>query len=420
MEKVYRLLRNNQQTGPHTLEELIQLGLKPYDLIWVEGRSYGWQYPSEVPTLKAYAPEAPVETKKAEPKKEEKKSESPAAPKRIFVSKPSAPSAPSAPASEPSYSIEEKAEALRQRIANYTPSTSSDDNMQTHYQREVDDIGVDYGAWLYEKKKKKKNYGKLVLLPLVLAAAGFALYKYWPAATSSPLTVMPAAIVATPEKNEEREERVFQDENSFAPIDSTYVVDSINPELKNYTPGPRVASLGAKRNTGNKSSATDTVQDVMQEHVPQPVDEEPVVVQHEERPAAPAAEPEKKKKGIKGFFGKIFGKKKDKKEEEAEPSFVDITGQVELKTSRSNSGGWMMGVQNQKLTLSNRSSAKLVKASIEVKYFSENNTLLEKKIVVFQEVSPRSSGTLPVPDHRTADHAVFKVLSATGLGSSQR
>ena len=52
----YLLLRDNKQTGPYTLDELITKGLKPYDLIWIEGKSAGWRYPSEVPELIAYAP----------------------------------------------------------------------------------------------------------------------------------------------------------------------------------------------------------------------------------------------------------------------------------------------------------------------------------------------------------------------------
>src|SRR5438270_14079567 len=54
MRKVYLLLRNNKQNGPYSLEELVQLGLKPYDLVWVEGRSAGWRYPGEIEALKSY------------------------------------------------------------------------------------------------------------------------------------------------------------------------------------------------------------------------------------------------------------------------------------------------------------------------------------------------------------------------------
>lgn len=55
--KPYRLLRNNKESGPYSAEELIQLGLKAYDLIWQDGKSASWRYPCEIAELKPYAPE---------------------------------------------------------------------------------------------------------------------------------------------------------------------------------------------------------------------------------------------------------------------------------------------------------------------------------------------------------------------------
>jgi hypothetical protein len=52
----YRLLRNNEEQGPFTLEELIQKNLKPSDQIWVNGLSTGWNYPGEMTEFKPYAP----------------------------------------------------------------------------------------------------------------------------------------------------------------------------------------------------------------------------------------------------------------------------------------------------------------------------------------------------------------------------
>ncbi len=52
----YRLLRDNKESGPFSEEEMIAKGFKPYDLIWVEGRSAGWRYPSEIPAFKPFAP----------------------------------------------------------------------------------------------------------------------------------------------------------------------------------------------------------------------------------------------------------------------------------------------------------------------------------------------------------------------------
>ena len=52
----YLLLRSNKQSGPYTLDDLCALGLKPYDLIWAEGKSAAWRYPSEIDELKDFAP----------------------------------------------------------------------------------------------------------------------------------------------------------------------------------------------------------------------------------------------------------------------------------------------------------------------------------------------------------------------------
>lgn len=52
----YLLLRDNKQTGPYSCEELIAKGFKAYDLIWAEGKSAGWRYPSEFPEFAKFAP----------------------------------------------------------------------------------------------------------------------------------------------------------------------------------------------------------------------------------------------------------------------------------------------------------------------------------------------------------------------------
>ncbi len=52
----YLLLRDNKQSGPYSVEELITKGLKAYDLVWLEGKSAAWRYPSEIEELKPFAP----------------------------------------------------------------------------------------------------------------------------------------------------------------------------------------------------------------------------------------------------------------------------------------------------------------------------------------------------------------------------
>ncbi|WP_336514334.1 hypothetical protein [Pollutibacter soli] len=50
----YLLLRSNVQTGPHTFENLVKLGLNSQDLIWIDGRSNSWRYPTEMDEFKKF------------------------------------------------------------------------------------------------------------------------------------------------------------------------------------------------------------------------------------------------------------------------------------------------------------------------------------------------------------------------------
>jgi hypothetical protein len=56
--KTYLLLRNNKQTGPYTATCLLQMNLQELDLIWAEGESITWKYPSEMVEFRESAPKA--------------------------------------------------------------------------------------------------------------------------------------------------------------------------------------------------------------------------------------------------------------------------------------------------------------------------------------------------------------------------
>src|SRR5919112_154817 len=62
MSAMYLLLRNNKQTGPFSLEALLQHHLQGDDLIWIEGQSAGWHYPSEISALKSFVNNVSTET----------------------------------------------------------------------------------------------------------------------------------------------------------------------------------------------------------------------------------------------------------------------------------------------------------------------------------------------------------------------
>lgn len=58
--KIYFLLRENKESGPYSLAELKNYKLKALDLIWIEGESIIWKYPSEIRELQSLTPQVDV------------------------------------------------------------------------------------------------------------------------------------------------------------------------------------------------------------------------------------------------------------------------------------------------------------------------------------------------------------------------
>jgi hypothetical protein len=58
----YLLLRNNKESGPFTIDEIKEMPLKAYDLLWIVGKSAAWRYPWEIPEIKPFAPPVPEQT----------------------------------------------------------------------------------------------------------------------------------------------------------------------------------------------------------------------------------------------------------------------------------------------------------------------------------------------------------------------
>jgi hypothetical protein len=50
--KRFLLLRDNQEKGPFSIEELKDMGLESSDLVWVEGKSIAWDHPFNIEELK--------------------------------------------------------------------------------------------------------------------------------------------------------------------------------------------------------------------------------------------------------------------------------------------------------------------------------------------------------------------------------
>lgn len=144
MERVYLLLRNNNETGPFTIGELLQQHLNSTDMIWIEGKSKAWTYLSELELTPFVAPSSAD----AEPSKDE---------------------------------IERKADELRQKILSSSTSYYAQGfaGRQVHslppYLSEPELQFIDHR----KDKIQKRNLviGELVLTTVVIGLFSLGIYK---------------------------------------------------------------------------------------------------------------------------------------------------------------------------------------------------------------------------------------------------
>jgi hypothetical protein len=211
MHKPYLLLRDNKQSGPFSLDELTALGLKPHDLIWVEGQSAGWRNPSEIGSLKqimepqveaiASSPVPEVQTAAAKIEKKE-----PATPsKKIYISLPAGRSVRSLPEVQdmempeelsPEEKLQKKAEELFRRAQDYAAGIKEPvpkEEPEVKYTRSLEDIKEEYSDWLRQQKKGGRRIflKKKILIPVVAAAVLLPLAFFLPFNRSSEVSIPP-------------------------------------------------------------------------------------------------------------------------------------------------------------------------------------------------------------------------------------
>jgi hypothetical protein len=362
MQKVYLLLRSNKQTGPYSLEELLELKLKPFDLVWVDGRSAAWQYPSEVPALKQYvaetpqadAPFQPIATAAMEegisnfsgvepptppqnpnPQKAE-------IPKRVFVSVPK--TQPSTnekknfesqnsfqehkaympPVSEPVY---ERKDEVKTVTASYSqtyqhPKPSDDSAIHTNYSRPLQEVEEEYTNWTYRQKTKKKpsvNPKDLALAALIIVVivGGYYVMSKPSVANSvlptnkivSQTNQQPGEMVSEETKNQETllDQQNTPVEPSSNATNNIETKQSKNIKTKNHitvSPNQTNSSVPETQNSMPVEKTNPNIHD----------NNEAAVMQTGERQQPKQTAPAEKKKKLGEVLKGIFSKKEKKEE----------------------------------------------------------------------------------------------------------
>jgi hypothetical protein len=435
----YLLLRSNKQSGPYSLQQLVSLGLKPYDLVWLEGKSAAWRYPSEVEGLKAYSPateEQPYDRfyKKPEEKPQEKINK-PAQPqqetyilpkeetyvlpvenktvttsRKVFVAMPenhlpkkqsqpvvvkTAPIVEEKPIaveekkveSKPLYTTPEplpKEPVLPKQepvIKAYPVSLNEEPILNEKYSESLDDIKKRYTETYLSRKKRSK----------------------WTSTHTSVLQVFGGAIVfclivvviyrnfANEDKTQSKTTMIQPDKRSIntgATTTTSTVIPPIIPE----------ANISSTKKPKTKKEDTNIPAESLVTNSGQQKNNE-VIKENENEIAAV------EKKAV--MLPKAAEEKPLDTKPKTRPVNINKLVNVQANNYKQRAFG---GVMNLELTVNNDSKFELDKVIVELQYLKPSEQPIKTEKIVFNSIEANGSKTLKIPDYLRGVKVAYRVM----------
>ena len=415
MQKTYSLLRNNKQSGPYTLEELLQLKLKAFDLVWVEGKSAGWSYHSEIDALKIYVTdkEKTVETTTvasstqlseedttSPPTTKEivsKKTTASTGAKHIYISLPAGthikenaisfiPPAENIEEEEsPEARLERKAQELRNKIQAFSENKKqpkADNDLDTKYARSLDDIKEEYSSWLHQQKKKKNVVSKKTYF-IIAGIAALFIGVYFITRLFSNIKTNEEHILSA-EKIKSSAPVFNSRDKKENDLEKKKKLTNDDPEKKSQkVKSNKTNSLPVKTSSPkNKVDKIDSYIDSLnraERKKQQQTDYGPPVARGEDARQSSKRDDE------------IITKKPAERNATVSAPFEEL-----VKLSESTGSG------TPHLTLYNNSNKHIKFVAIDAFYYRANKKLLQKKTLYFNNISAMSTATLYVPEEKKA------------------
>jgi hypothetical protein len=422
----YLLLRDNKESGPFTMDDLLNFGLKPYDLIWVQGKSAAWRYPSEIEELKAFAPvveEQPfdrffkkntVEETSDEPPRvaeqysrytpvpQEVKEEPKFKPKKsVFVTLPGQEKIPLKKNSQP---VPEKPIPAPVPLAT-TPTISVTENpaaAEIKYSQPLDEIKERYVKTLLERKDKKAKkgfvinilkkaavFGGLIVLGVV---AGFMI-RSKPGKENTAVRDMiqaPGSLVNSNRVNEPIQDGSLLEENSPAALQHVETASDVQ-----YT------TPGEKNGTTKFNDEQPTLKIRKETMLIVPKKREDF-----SRADTPGA-------GINTITGERERKIRDNADSERP---LQKSGKTSLKDFVSVSSNDYKrvafgGIRNLYLTVTNNSKFELDNVIVELQYLKPSEEPLRTENINFKSIGPDASATIKIPDTNRGIKVSYRIIS---------
>ena len=410
----YLLLRSNKECGPYSLDQLIQLGLKPYDLVWVEGRSAAWRYPSEVAELKEYAPvteEQPYDRFYKKPVEEKHRFETVTETRqesftpvilenkktttKVFVSLPVNKPVNNEPLVKKVNPVIIPEPVETRKVIAVEEKTE----LKQEYSQPLDEIKKMYTETYLKRKKKisnKKNLGAMLKV-----AGGVAFVS------------IVAIVVYQNFSPDKKAEKQISSVNSKPQINSDNIpVTSLTDETDQKT-----ASFSNENYT---SVSGKRVEPVVKTNSEQPL----------KKPAAKAIVPEKKDTpkettidenadGGKVVIDPSTGqRKKSSRGESEEPAketketivkFADINSLASVNANNYKRRPFG-GIFDLQLTVNNDSKFILDKVTVELQYLKPSEQPIKTDKITFSSIAPNGSQTIKLPDYLRGIKVVYKVV----------
>lgn len=396
----YILMRNNKQSSPLSLTELLKIGFKPYDLIWIDGKSAMWRYPSEVTELKEFAAaieEQPYDRFYSNNKSDEKKiqHENDSKEKQVYVSLPDKMNKEIAKVSA---SVQNTAVTKE-----YLPASMP--VAETKYSQPLDDIKEMYVANLRDKKRKTAEQLffsmsiKRISLYLGLIAIGTLIGYFFFYSKNYPGT----PITQNEKKSNE----------AVIPV-------SNQSKLISETTAASTDEIKFKKEEAQQSFAQDAGITVPEKKVSiekKAPNESSTRFQIKEK-GVPLNNPIKTKEVSPGVeINTATGERNKKTRNETEVSTTsaskpenELTGLVSVKSNNYQRGAFG-GIRNLELTLSNQSKYLLDKVIIELQYIKPNEQPLRSEKILFKSIPPRGVLTIAIPPSNRGIKVAYKIFS---------
>ncbi len=436
----YLLLRDNKESGPYLLDDLVGLGLKPYDLVWIEGKSAGWRYPSEINELKPYAPiveEQPFDRffkKNQEEKREEQPEVKKEEEQKEIITQDNSPYAPPIGPKEevkyapkksvfvtlPTQKVREPEQELK-KIDNNEPVhvsrqpspaptisiTESPEVAEIKYSQPLDEIKEMYVRTLQQRKNKGVRRGILisnlkkasVLVGLVLLGllAGF-LIKSKPGKAGETAN---KPIQNTPINTLQESGKVNLTENSSQPGDVP--LNEKENEIIEAT-GPGLAKKSDEERNGIQPPTTLLIR---KETMIRPAEKKEQVIVDE--PTGPGTE-------IDGLTGERNRKVRGSVNNNTNDQALTKAGKNSLKDLVSVSSNDYKrvafgGIRNLLITVTNNSGYELDHVIVEIQYLRPSEEPLRTENIRFEAIAPRTSATLRVPDTNRGIKVLYKIIN---------